>query len=420
MVLRDLIRDVFRTLWSHKLRTFLTMFGIAWGIVSIVLMVAAGEGLRKGQEDQTRNLGKDIMIVFHGRTSLQAGGTRAGRVVHWEDPDVQAVHSEAPDCEYAIPELEQEDVRTHSNYNNAAFLITGSYPEFGYIRSLTVGSGRFYNWDDQREGRRVVFLGSDAAKQLFPEGRNPLGENVYLNDVPFMVIGLMASKKQDSSYDGWDVNKVFLPFAAMRRDFPDKPPGTARTFDQLLVTPKSIQQHEACKAEVRAALGKMHHYDPTDKEACPIWDTVQNAKAFAQMTDGMKYFLGAVGLVTLFLGGIGVMNVMMVAVRERTREIGVRKALGAPAHAIMKQFFIEAMIIALFSGAVGLGIAYGLCGLVDLLPMPAFFAGLVPTWQSGTLACGMLGAIAVLSALFPARRAALVDPIEALRFEAGG
>jgi putative ABC transport system permease protein len=420
MVLRDLIRDVFRTLWSHKLRTFLTMFGIAWGIVSIVLMVAAGEGLRKGQEEQTRNLGKDIMIVFHGRTSLQAGGTRAGRVVHWEDPDVQAVHEAAPDCEYAIPELEQEDVRTHSNYNNAAFLITGSYPEFGDIRSLSVGSGRFYNWDDQREGRRVVFLGSDAAKQLFPEGRNPLGENVYLNDIPFMVIGVMAAKKQDSSYDGWDVNKIFLPFAAMRRDFPDKAPGTPWTFDQLLVTPKSIQQHEACKGEVRAALGKMHHYDPTDKEACPIWDTVQNAKAFAQMTDGMKYFLGAVGFVTLFLGGIGVMNVMMVAVRERTREIGVRKALGAPAQAIMKQFFIEAMIIALFSGAVGMSIAYGLCWLVDLLPMPAFFAGLVPTWQSGALACGMLGATAVLSALVPARRAASVDPIEALRFEAGG
>jgi len=420
MVLRDLIRDVFRTLWSHKLRTFLTMFGIAWGIVSIVLMVAAGEGLRKGQETQTRNLGKDIMIVFHGRTSLQAGGARAGRVVHWEDPDVQAVHEAAPDCEHAIPELEQEDVRTHSNYNNAAFLVTGSYPEFGDIRSLNVGSGRFYNWDDQREGRRVAFVGSDAAKQLFPEGRNPLGENIYLNDIPYLVIGVMASKKQDSSYDGWDVNKIFVPFGAMRRDFPDKPPGTARTFDQLLVTPKSIQQHEACKGEVRAALGKMHNYDPTDKEACPIWDTVRDAKAFAQMTDGMKYFLGAVGFVTLFLGGIGVMNVMMVAVRERTREIGVRKALGAPAHAIMKQFFIEAMIIALFSGAVGMTIAYGLCWLVDLLPMPDFFAGLVPTWQSGALACGMLGAIAVLSALVPARRAASVDPIEALRFEAGG
>jgi putative ABC transport system permease protein len=420
MLLGDLIRDVLRTLWSHKLRTFLTMFGIAWGVVSIVLMVAAGEGLRKGQEDQSRNLGKDIMIVFHGRTSLQAGGTRAGRIVHWEDADVEAVQSEAPDCQYAIPELEQGDVRTHSNYNNAAFLVTGSYPEFGDIRSLTVSRGRFYNWDDENNGRRVAFLGSDAAKQLFPEGRNPLGENIYLNDIPYLVIGVMAKKKQDSAYDGWDVNKIFVPFAAIRRDFPDKPPGTPHTFAQLLVTPRSVEQHDPCKRELRAALAKMHHYDPSDKEACPIWDTVQEARAFRQMTDGMKYFLGAVGFVTLFLGGIGVMNVMMVAVRERTREIGVRKALGAPARSILKQFFVEALIIAVVSGGLGLAVAYGLCWLVDLLPMPDFFAGLLPTWKSGLLASAMLGGIAVLSALFPARRAASIDPIEALRFEAGG
>ena len=183
MVLRDLISDVLRTLWSHKLRTFLTMFGIAWGIVSIVLMVAAGEGLRKGQEEQARNLGKDILIVFHGRTSMQVGGTRAGRALRWENADVAAVQDEADDCEYAIPELEQNDVRAHSNFNNAAFTVTGSHPPFGYIRSLDVGAGRFYNWDDQKEARRVAFMGSDAAKQLFP-GRNPVGENVYLNAFP--------------------------------------------------------------------------------------------------------------------------------------------------------------------------------------------------------------------------------------------
>ncbi len=419
MVLRDLIGDVLRTLWAHKLRTFLTMFGIAWGIVSIVLMVAAGEGLERGQEEQAKNLGKDLMIVFHGRTSMQVGGARAGRVVHWEDEDVAAVQTQSPDCEDAIPELEQDTVRVHSNFNNAAFMVTGSYPQFGYIRTLDVGKGRFYNWEDEREARQVAFLGSDAAKQLFP-GRNPVGENIYLNDSPFVVIGVMAQKKQDSSYDGWDVNKVFIPFAAMRRDFPDKAPGTPTTFDQLLVTPKSVEQHEACKRELRTVLGKMHNFDPKDKEACPIWDTVQEAKAFRQMTDGMKYFLGAVGIVTLFLGGLGVMNVMMVAVRERTREIGVRKALGAPAHTILKQFFIEALLIAFISGGLGLSVAYGLCALVNLLPMPDFFAGLIATWQSGALACVLLGTIAVLSALYPARKAASIDPIEALRFEAGG
>ena len=419
MVLRDLIGDVLRTLWAHKLRTFLTMFGIAWGIVSIVLMVAAGEGLRKGQEDQAKNLGKDIMIVFHGRTSLQAGGQRAGRAVHWEDADLPFIQAESPDCEYAIPELEQDTVRTHSPYNNAALLVTGSFPEFGDIRSLTVGHGRFYNWDDQREARRVAFLGTEAAKQLF-SGRDAVGQTLYLNEIPYTIVGVMAQKKQDSSYDGWDVNKIFVPFAAMRRDFPDKPPGTPFTFDQLLVTPKSLEQHEACKHEIRHALGRLHNFDPHDKEACPIWDTVQEAKAFRQMTDGMKYFLGAVGVVTLFLGGLGVMNVMLVAVRERTREIGVRKALGAPAHTILRQFFIEALLIAVISGGFGLGVAYGICSLVNLLPMPDFFAGLLPTWKSGLVATGLLGTIAVLSALYPARRAASIDPIEALRYEAGG
>jgi putative ABC transport system permease protein len=170
MVLRDLISDVFRTLWAHKLRTFLTMFGIAWGIVSIVLMVAAGEGLRVGQAKVAETLGKDVMIVFHGRTSLQAGGQRAGRPVQWSDSDILYLKTTATDCQYILPELEQETVRTHSAYNNAAFLVSGSQPEFGWVRTLNPAEGRFYNDSDVKEARRVAFLGTDAAKQLFPEG----------------------------------------------------------------------------------------------------------------------------------------------------------------------------------------------------------------------------------------------------------
>ncbi len=419
MSFRDLIQDVFRTLWAHRVRTLLTMFGIAWGVVSIVLMVAAGEGLRVGQEKQAATLGHDIMIVFHGRTSLQAGGTRAGRLVHWVDSDLPYLHDETPDCQYTIPELEQDTVRSHTAFNAAAFTVTGSMPEFAEIRSLGVGEGRFYDQSDIADRRRVAFLGSDAKKQLFGS-RPSLGQLVYLNDIPFTVIGVMSSKKQDSSYDGWDINKIFIPFPAMRRDFPDKPPGTPETFDQLLVVPLSLEHHEACKGEVRRVLGRLHGFDPSDKEACPIWDTIQQAQAFRTMTDGMKYFLGAVGLVTLFLGGLGVMNVMLVAVRERTREIGVRKAIGAPANSILRQFFLEALIVALVSGGTGLLMAFGLCALVDLLPMPDFFAGLLPTWQTGTLALAVLGMIAILSAVYPARRAASIDPIEALRHEAGG
>jgi len=206
----------------------------------------------------------------------------------------------------------------------------------------------------------------------------------------------------------------------MAEDFPNKPPDNAHTLDRLLVTPTSVQQHEACKREAIRALASIHHFDPTDKEAANVWDTLQEAEAFEQLTNGMKYFLGAVGLTTLCLGGLGVMNVMLVAVRERTREIGIRKAIGAPARTILRQFFTEALIVVFLSGAIGFIASFGLCWLVDLAPMPDFFAGLLPTWQSAVFSFLLLGTVAVLSAVYPARQAAGIDPIEALRFEAGG
>ena len=418
MVFKDLLLDTLQTLWSHKLRTFLTMFGIAWGIVSITLMIAAGEGLRVGQKKQMETFAKDVMIFFAGRTSMQAGGTRAGHQLSWEDTDHLAVEQEATACRYVLPELGNGQA-VRSLYNNASPSVVGSLPPFAEIRSVRVAEGRFYNWDDQAQGRRVAFLGSNVKKQLFAT-RNALGETIEINNTPYTVIGVMESKNQNSAYDGWDVDKIFIPFSAKMRDAPDKPPAIPHHVDRLLVAPKSLEQHEECKAQVRRALGRIHNFDPHDKEAAGVWDTVEEAKSFQILIDSMKYFLGAVGFTTLFLGGIGVMNVMLVAVRERTREIGVRKAVGASSRAILSQFFVEALIVVFLSGAVGLGVAYGLCALVNLIPMPPFFAGLLPTWQVGLLSFALLGTIAVLSAMYPARRAAMVDPIEALRYEAGG
>jgi putative ABC transport system permease protein len=418
MVFRDLLADTLRSLWSHKLRTFLTMFGIAWGIFSITLLVAAVNGLGTGLRHQNESLGKDIMIVFAGHTSLQAGGMRAGRRVHWFESDVVPVTQQSPACKYILPELGNQ-AQIRSVNNSANLLITGSLPPFQEVRTIGIAEGRFYNDDDNASATRVAFLGSEAKNQLFG-GRPAVGQTIWMADIPYTVIGVMKAKEQNSDYDGFDVRKVYIPFGAMVRDFPNVPPAPPHTIDRLLAVPWSLALHDDCKRQVRTALGILHNFDPNDKEAAGIWDTIEDARDMQMIFDGMEYFLGAVGLATLLLGGLGVMNVMLVAVRERTREIGIRKALGATRRSILTQFFVETMIVAMLSGLVGLAISYGLCALVDLLPMPTFFAGLLPTWTSGTLSFALLAAIAVASAIYPANRAASVDPIEALRFEAGG
>jgi putative ABC transport system permease protein len=395
------------------------MFGLAWGVVSITLMTAAGDGLREGQRQVASKFGENIAIVFGGRTSLQAGGERAGRRVTWKVTDHEELAPQSPDCEHIIPELTRGSVPVRSDYNSAIRMVAASLPPFQKLRFLPVAEGRFYSWEDHRDARRVAFIGSEVRKQLFGI-RQAVGATISINGFPYQVIGVMQEKEQDNDYDGRDINKIYIPFGAMLRDMPQPPPWPQGTIDQMIVKAKSLDRHEACVAQVRRGLARMHHFDPEDKEAANIWDTVEEMRAFALMANGMKYFLGAMGIVTLLLGGIGTMNVMLVAVRERTREIGIRKSVGATRGSILSMFFLETMFIVFVAGGLGMLFAHAVCSAVNTLPMPQYFAGLWTSWDVAIGTVVMLGLVAVLSAMYPAYKAASVDPIEALRFEPGG
>ncbi len=417
MLVRELFSQTWRSLTANKLRSFLTMFGIAWGIVSIILMMAAVEGLKVGQKQAVETLGKDIMIILGGVTSQQAGGERAGRRIWLHASDAELLREQCPSLALVTPEQGQGNVLVRSSFNSGRFTVTGGLPFFAGIRSLGLAEGRLWNDGDERDARRVAVLGYEAKSQLF-YSRNPVGTTVYLNGLPYEVIGYLAKKDQDSNYDGPDNSKLFVPFHTVFRDFPNPPPATADTIRRVIATPKDLKVHERSEGEIRRALARRYNFDATDRDAVFIWDTVKGAKMFASMTTAMAMFLGSVGVVTLILGGIGVMNVMLVSVTERTREIGVRMAVGASRRAILHQFFLEALALTAVSGLVGLGVAAALCySVTKLIPPGSYFAGLLFTPQAGLVAFSSLAVIAIGAGTYPARRAAALQPIEALRYE---
>jgi len=428
----EILRQVVSNLRANKLRSFLTMFGILWGVISVVILSATGEGFRRGNEKVLRELGKNIAIVWGARTGKQAGGERAGRDIRLTVDDVHALQTESDMIAVVSAEINRGAMTVKSAYNNATITVDGIEPQYQDIRTIAVDRGRGFGDADEAEARRVAILGWDSDTQLF-SNRNSLGETLTLNGVPYTVIGRIRKKDQDSDYNGRDNNKVFIPFSAMARDFPrnDAPDGA---LSQIIVAPKDdvVAQLPAIldartgriedidwplAREVRRVLSREHGFDPDDLDALHIWDTSLETIMFNRMIDAMKDFFTVVGLVTLSLGGLGVMNIMLVAVRERTREIGIRKALGATTGDIQRQFFLEGFVLTLLSGLAGFAVALGLCALVNLAPMPTRFEGMILTWQADAGAIAALVIVGVVTSTYPARRAAQLPPVEALRFE---
>jgi putative ABC transport system permease protein len=422
----------FENLRANRLRSFLTMFGILWGMISVVILSATGEGFRRGNEQVLRELGQNIGIVWGGRTSMQTGGERAGRQVFLTVDDAKAVAAEASMVDVVSPELEKAGVRAKSLYNAASARITGIEPPYQNIRTIELEYGRHFTWTDEHQVSRVAIVGYDMADQLFGK-RHILGETLMLDGVPYTVVGKIRKKEQDSNYNGPDNNKIFVPFAAMLQDMPrkDAPPGS---ISDIVVAPKPwvladlprVLNERTGRIEdivwplgqnVREVLARRHGFDPHDLDAVTVWDTSIETLMFGRMIDRMRDFFTIVGVVTLVLGGIGVMNIMLIAVKERTREIGVRKALGATTRSIQQQFFMEGFFLTMVSGGGGMLLALGLCRLVNLAPMPNRFAGMFLSWQAALGSLATLVVIGIVTSTYPARRAAELPPVEALRFE---
>lgn len=417
MNLWEVIRQTFSTFRAHKLRSFLTMFGVIWGIASVILLVGLGRGFSKDQQDRMRTLGTDLAVIWGGRTSEQAGGYAAGREIKLDEGDAEAIKSECPRIKAVSPEL-RHAVPEVSQFNQAARNVRGVWPEYQSFRSINVGQGRLMNDDDEKEAQRVVLLGSEAATQLFP-GQPAVGSQLSMKGLPYTVIGVLKKKRQNGSYgSGPDDGQLFVPYSSMARDFPpDRKGAFPGWVNNLVVSVRDPNEHEMAMGEVYRVLGARHHFEPTDKDALMIWNTVEGAKLVKRIFDVMTIFLACVALVTLSLGGIGVMNIMLVAVTERTREIGVRKALGATQHDILMQFFAESVVLTCFSGLLGFAAGLGFCWLMRAVPRPEYIPAPLVTGQAVTAALVTLGLITMTAGMYPARRAAEMTPVECLRSE---
>ncbi len=412
----EILTQTFQSVWAHKLRSGLTMFGIAWGISSIVFMMAIGDGFKQGYRNMLAVLGTDVAIIWGGRTTLQAGDQRAGRQIRLKAEDARSIRQECPLVKYVSPELDRH-LKLVSPHNSGRFSTHGIDPVYQIIRSMHLQAGRHINDQDHAEARPVCIIGAEVKKQLFAD-RQALGEQVRIQDLPFQIIGILKKKDQNNSYNGQDDDKVLVPFTTMARHFPNTQPFVGiGAVDNILFAPVSEDVHEEAVRQVRAVLGRNHGFKATDEGALWVWDTAQSARMVSKIYESMQIFLACIAIITLGLGGLGVMNVMLISVAERTREIGVKKAVGAKSRRILLEFFLEALVLTFTSGFVGVAFAYAVCGVVSHLSLPTLFAGLPITQTTTWLAFGTLVGVGIIAGVYPARRAALMQPVEALRHE---
>lgn len=418
MMLKELILQGWQALMRNRMRSILTTMGITWGLVSVVILLAYGQGLGGGVLAAFSSMGNNVIVLWPGQTSMQAGGQRAGKKIKFEYADVEAIRADVP-LVRAVSAESTDQLPYKLGTRVVSIQTRGVELPYGQMRRLEIADGRYFDASDFTEHRRVVILGYEAAKKIF-QGAPAAGQSVQIGGQMFDVIGVMKQKIQDSMYEGPDNQDGFIPFDCYRDLKSQRDP------DMIVFQPLDPTLDTKTLAAVRAVIARRHHFNPKDDKATPEWNTIETKAMIRAFSLGLQAILGIIGALTLGVGGVGVMNIMLVSVTERTREIGLRKALGARRFHILTQFLLEALVLTFLGGLAGIVLSVLLTHAIP--PLPLYGALYKTAHHEGDVFLNMsasvvtvsfiiLSLVGIVSGFWPAWRAARLSPIEALRYD---